>query len=261
MNTSVSRFPRARRVRGPGLRKMILLGVLSAVLALGALAGRSGAHLIRIDGDYLYATEDFESVDGPKTPVGWGGNWGNGFAVEADDLWGTFTHHIGVGYGDPSEDHGFAPYLSSSNDDLKFALVDNEDMVPGRDGTALLLRSGYEDIVTFPDCQILEFSCDVFLADTAPYPKYFDFHAIDFIGTEGRLRYFLSMGEMSQHVAITREMFHGLIGELESVRLESPVACFDNLTIKTWHTPEPGSAALLLIAAATCLLRRRRTRV
>jgi hypothetical protein len=102
MNASVSQFHGARQVRGPGLARMISLGALSVTLALATFTPQSEAHLIRIDGDYLYMTEDFESVEGDTTDSGFVPAWGNGVAIDASDLWHRFSHDIGRGYESPS---------------------------------------------------------------------------------------------------------------------------------------------------------------
>ena len=235
--------------------------MLSIVVALGSLVVPSEAHVVRIDGDYLYLTEDFESVEGDTTDLGFAAAWGNGVAIDASDLWHRFSHDIGRGYGRVSEDPIRFPYLSSGHPDLQFVLVDSE-MPPGypgerNDGWGLILRSGYQDVITFPaEMEILEFSCDVFLPDTFPIYTDKDSHAIDFIGTEGSLRHFLRFDELTQHVTITNAMFAGAIGELQAVRLESSCVVFDNLTVKTWAVPEPGLVSLLIAGCLACLLKR-----
>jgi len=269
MNASVSQFHGARQVRGPGLARMISLGALSVTLALATFTARSEAHLIRIDGDYLYMTEDFESVEGDTTDLGFVPAWGNGVAIDASDLWHRFSHDIGRGYGRVSEDPSRFPYLSSSHPNLQFVLVDSE-MPPGspgerNDGWGLLLRDGYEDVITLDtQWEILEFSCDVFLGDTFPIQGFEDSHAIDFIGSEGCLRYFLSVDELTQHVVISQTMFADFIGEIQAVRLESSYgAVFDNLTVKTWANgppgiPEPGFISMFGTGCLVWLFRRTR---
>ncbi len=239
--------------------KHIAIAACAAVFLVGAVTNPARAGLIRVDGDYMYLTEDFESVEGDTADLGFVAMWGNGVAIDASDLWHRFSHDIGRGYG-PVYASGF-PYLSSSHPDLQFVLIDSE-MPPGypgerNDGWGLILRSGYQDVITFPaDMEILEFSCDVFLPDTFPIHTDEDSHAIDFIGTEGYLRHFLRFDELTQHVTITNTMFAGAIGELQAVRIESCYVVFDNLTVKTWAVPEPGLVSLLGAGCLACLLRR-----
>lgn len=244
--------------------KHIAIAACAVVLLVSAVTNPARAGQIRVDGDYMYLTEDFESVEGDTADLGFVAAWGNGVAIDASDLWHCFSHDIGQGYGTIYEDPTRFPYLSSSHPDLQFVLIDSE-MPPGypgerNDGWGLILRSGYQDVITFPaDMEILEFSCDVFLPDTFPIHTDKDSHAIDFIGTEGYLRHFLRFDELTQHVTIANTMFAGAIGELQAVRLESSCVVFDNLTVKTWAVPEPGLATFLAGGLGLCALRRKRT--
>ena len=148
---------------------------------------------------------------------------------------------------------------------LAFALISREESQA--EGLTLAVRPGYQDFVTLPEYEILGFSCDVRVMD-AHSGVYYDYHSIDFVGTEGRLRYFLpKCGEPSggvYHVAINPAEYGGLIGDLYAVGLQSPYACFDNLTVKTWRygvpptTPEPSVLALALGGLGICMFRRNR---
>ena len=252
-----------KRGRRGFVRRAAAVGVMLLTVAVVACPVQAG--LIRYDGDYMYLTEDFEVFEGGAVPppIVSDGPW-NAYAFNAQGLWHPFSHQFLPLFPEAAQ---YADVLFPfANNALDFALISNETS-EYIEGMVMAVRPAYQDLVTLPECEILQFSVDVFVTD-AFSGDFYDYHSIDLVGTEGRLRYFLPLhrplGGGTYHVSISATEYGGLIGDMYAVGLQSPYACFDNLTVKTWRygapptTPEPGLFALAAGGLGICMFRRNR---
>ena len=152
----------AKRGRRGFVRRVAAIGVMLLTVAIAACPVQAG--LIYVDGDYQYIVEDFSSVEGPMTELeGPQGGWGTGYRVDADDLWSPFGHEFRFVFDEDSHWDAIFPFASQGVD---FAIVSQENL-PSRDGMALMIRHGHQDLVTLPQLgtDIVEFSCEVYLND------------------------------------------------------------------------------------------------
>lgn len=247
-------------VRGRCNFKHIAIAACAVVFLVGAVTGSATAGLIRVDGDYMYLTEDFAPDAGVIVPLPVDSDQWRVYAINADYLWYPLSHSFPAVFPEAARfaetSFIFADYS------MKLALISNEEEQL-LDGMALAIRPGHADSIVLPSYEILEFSCDVFVGDSF-WGDFYDYHSIDFIGTEGRFRFFLPLQGGMHHVSVNASAFEPLIGDLDAVWLQSPYSFFDNLTVKTWRNgvppiPEPGLATLLAGCLGLCALRRKRT--